>query len=66
MDDEAILSSDVVRAEEENPVIVVTALKSIFENSSVRVVQFKDWMSCILVFSRITFCISFCCKGLVA
>ncbi|GLO11387.1 hypothetical protein PPUJ20005_53590 [Pseudomonas putida] len=54
MDDEAILSSDVVRAEEENPVIVVTArVKSIFENSSVRVVQFKDWMSCILVFREL-------------
>lgn len=43
LDDEAILSSDVVRAEEESPVIVVTArVKSIFENSSVRGVQFKD------------------------
>ena len=43
LDDEAILSSDVVRAEEESPVIVVTArVKSIFENSSVRGVQFED------------------------
>lgn len=43
LDDETILSSDVVRAEEESPVIVVTArVKSIFENASVRGVQFKD------------------------
>lgn len=43
LDDEAILSSDVVRAEEESSVIVVAArVKSIFENGSVRGVQFKD------------------------
>ena len=43
LDDEAILSSDVVRAEEESPIIVVTArVKSIFENNAIRGVQFKD------------------------
>jgi hypothetical protein len=43
LDNEAILSSDVVRAEEESPTIVVTArVKSVFENGLVRGLQFKD------------------------
>jgi len=43
LDNEAVLSSDVVRAEEDSPTIVVTArVKSVLENGLVRGVQFKD------------------------